>query len=65
MEIVLVKSYESGLLDVPAKAQIRDVAKREGVSKSTFGEHLQKSIHRIVQNSYPILKLHDERSRKK
>lgn len=55
----LVTAYEKGLLDVPAKKRMDRIAKEEGFSRSTYGEHLRKAVHRIVQNSYPILKLYD------
>ena len=52
---VLASAYESGLLDVPSKVEMDQVAKREGISRSTYGEHLRKSLHRMVRNSYPLL----------
>lgn len=55
----LVSAFEKGLLDVPARSRMSRVAKEEGFSRSTYGEHLRKAVCRIVQNSYPILKLHD------
>lgn len=54
---VLVKAYESGVLDVPARARMDEVAREVGVSRSTFGEHLRKAQLRLLQNSYPFLKL--------
>lgn len=55
----LVSAFEKGLLEVPARNLMSKVAKEEGYSRSTYGEHLRKAVHRIVQNSYPILKLYD------
>ena len=55
----LVSAFEKGLLDVPARSRMSKVAKEEGFSRSTYGEHLRKAICHIVQNSYPILKLYD------
>lgn len=52
----LIAAYEGGLLDVPARAQWDDVARREGLSRSTFGEHLRKAQLRILSNSYSALK---------
>ena len=52
----LIAAYEGGLLDVPARAQWDDVARREGLSRSTFGEHLRKAQLRILANSYSALK---------
>lgn len=61
---VLVSAFEKGLLEVPAKNRMSRVAAEEGFSRSTYGEHLRKAMYRIVQNSYPILKLYDSGSDK-
>jgi predicted DNA binding protein len=61
----LVSAFEKGLLEVPARSRMSAVAKEEGFSRSTYGEHLRKAMYRIVQNSYPILKLYDAASDKK
>lgn len=53
----LVSAYEHGLLDLPARKRMDRVAKMEGVSRSTFGEHLRKAQLQILRNSYPFLKL--------
>lgn len=55
----LVVAFENGLLDVPAKAKMDRVAEREGISRSTFGEHLRKAQLQLLRNSYPFLKLRD------
>ena len=52
----LVAAHDSGLLEIPARARWSDVARREGLSRSTFGEHLRKAQLRIVRNSYALLK---------
>jgi predicted DNA binding protein len=58
---VLASAYEGGLLDVPAKVEMDEVAKREGISRSTYGEHLRKSVHQLVKNSYPLLRSYQDR----
>ncbi len=58
----LVTAFEKGLLEVPTKSRMDVVAEEEGSSRSTYGEHLRKAVHRIVKNSYPILKLYDSGS---
>lgn len=52
----LVAAYDGGLLDVPARGSWNDVARREGLSRSTFGEHLRKGQLRLVANSQTSLK---------
>ncbi len=52
----LVAAYEGGLLNVPARSRWEDVARREGLSRSTFGEHLRKGQLRLLANSYSSLK---------
>jgi len=55
----LVLAFENGLLDIPAKVKMHGVARGEGVSRSTFGEHLRKAQLQLLRNSYPFLKLRD------
>jgi predicted DNA binding protein len=57
---VLVKAFEGGLFELPAREKMDRVAARAGVSRSTFGEHLRKAEMQILQNSYPFLKLRDQ-----
>ena len=53
-------AYENGLFEVPARTKMDRVAKTEGLSRSTYGEHLRKAMLQIVENSYPMLKLYDK-----
>ncbi len=57
---VLVAALEGGLFELPARQKMDRVARREGLSRSTFGEHLRKAETQVLQNSYPFLKLRDE-----
>jgi predicted DNA binding protein len=52
----LVAAYEGGLFDVPAKNSWSAVARSQGVSRSTFGEHLRKGQLRLLANSQAPLK---------
>lgn len=52
----LVAAYEGGLFDVPARSRWDDIARREGLSRSTFGEHLRKGQLRLLANSHTSLK---------
>lgn len=56
---VLLSACENGLLDVPSRARIGDVARREGISRSTYSEHLRKAQWRLSRNVYPLLRLRD------
>jgi predicted DNA binding protein len=52
----LVAAFEGGLFDVPARASWDEIARREGLSRSTFGEHLRKGQLRLLANSHASLK---------
>lgn len=56
----VVTAYENGLFEVPARMKMDRIAKAEGLSRSTYGEHLRKAMLQIIANSYPILKLYDK-----
>lgn len=56
----LLAAFEGGLLDVPARGRWSEVARREGLSRSTFGEHLRKGQRRLLANSYASLKSRSE-----
>ena len=56
----VVTAYENGLFEVPARTKMDKIAKAEGLSRSTYGEHLRKAMLQIVENSYPILKLYEK-----
>ena len=52
----LVAAYEGGLFDVPARTRWNEIAQRQGLSRSTFGEHLRKGQLRLLANSIVSLK---------
>jgi len=52
----MVAAFEGGLFDVPARSRWAEVAGREGLSRSTFGEHLRKGQLRLLANSLASLK---------
>jgi predicted DNA binding protein len=56
----LLSAYEAGLFDVPARARWDEVARRAGLSRSTFGEHLRKAQLHLLANSYSSLRTHLE-----
>ena len=57
---ILVAAIEGGLFDLPARQKMDRVAERQGLSRSTFGEHLRKAETQVLRNSYPFLKLRDQ-----
>ncbi len=57
---ILVSAIEGGLFELPAKVKMDRIAQREGLSRSTYGEHLRKAETQILRNSYPFLKLQDQ-----
>jgi predicted DNA binding protein len=59
---VVVRAIEGGLFQLPAKERMDRIAAREGLSRSTFGEHLRKAEAQLLRNSYPFLKLRDQTS---
>ncbi len=54
---VLISAHESGIYAIPARAKMDDVAKRLGMSRSTYVEHHSKAMNTLMDNSYPMLKL--------
>lgn len=56
----LVAAHDAGLLEIPARSRWEEVARREGLSRSTFGEHLRKAQLRILRNSYSLLRTRTE-----
>jgi predicted DNA binding protein len=58
----LLAAHDGGLLEVPARSRWEEVARREGLGRSTFGEHLRKAQLRLVQNSYSVLRARAETS---
>ncbi len=52
----LVAARDAGLLEVPARTSWASVARAEGLSRSTFGEHLRKGQRKLLENSYPLLR---------
>jgi predicted DNA binding protein len=55
----LVSAHENGLLEIPARRRMDHVARDEGLSRSTYGEHLRKGLWQVLKNAYPFLKLRD------
>ena len=54
---VLVSAHESGIFAIRARAKMNDAAKKLGMSRSTYGEHLRKALNTLMDNSCPMLKL--------
>lgn len=54
---MLCEAFSLGYFDQPAKVTADELAKRAGVSRSTFTEHLRKAEGKVMTNLFPILKL--------
>lgn len=54
---MLCEAFSLGYFDQPAKVTADELAKRAGVSRSTFTEHLRKAEGKVMTNFFPILKL--------
>ena len=52
----LVAAWDAGLFDVPSRTRWGTVAAAVGLSRSTFGEHLRKGQHRLLENSITALR---------
>ena len=55
---VLLRAIAGGYYESPRKAKAEDLAKRLGVSRSTFEEHLRKAEVRILGRVGALLKSH-------
>jgi len=53
---VLATALDEGLLDVPARGSMDRAAKKVGISRSTYGEHLRKAVRQLVGNAYPLMR---------
>jgi predicted DNA binding protein len=53
----LVEAYQLGYFDLPARIDANEMAKRVGLSRSTFSEHLRKAEGKVIGNVFPVLKL--------
>lgn len=54
---MLCEAFSLGYFDQPAKVSADDLAKRAGLSRSTFTEHLRKAESKVMTNFFPILRL--------
>lgn len=52
----LLRGFEDGLLAVPSRGNWTSSAGREGLARSTFGEHLRKGQWALLRNAYPALR---------
>lgn len=59
----LLAAHEGGLWQIPSLRPWAEVARGQGLSRATFGEHLRKAQHRLLANSYSTLRAHREAMR--
>jgi predicted DNA binding protein len=53
----LAKAFQMGYFETPAKTDADAMAKKVGLSRSTFAEHLRKAESKIMSNIFPILEM--------
>ncbi|MDD1773521.1 MAG: helix-turn-helix domain-containing protein [Methanomassiliicoccales archaeon] len=53
----LAKAYQMGYFETPARIDADAMAKRVGLSRSTFAEHLRKAESKVLFNIFPILQM--------
>lgn len=53
----LAKAYQMGYFETPARIDADAMAKRVGLSRSTFAEHLRKAESKVLSNIFPILEM--------
>lgn len=61
----LAKAYQMGYFETPAKIDADAMARKAGLSRSTFAEHLRKAESKVLFNIFPILQMasRDNRTR--
>jgi len=53
----LAKAYQMGYFETPARIDADAMAKKAGLSRSTFAEHLRKAESKVLSNIFPILEM--------
>ncbi|MGD0057088.1 MAG: helix-turn-helix domain-containing protein [Methanomassiliicoccales archaeon] len=53
----LAKAYQFGYFETPARIDADAMARRVGLSRSTFAEHLRKAESKVMYNIFPILEM--------
>ncbi len=53
----LTKAYQLGYFETPARIDADAMAKRVGLSRSTFAEHLRKAESKVLSNIFPLLEM--------
>jgi predicted DNA binding protein len=54
---ILTLAIKTGYFDTPAKITADEMAKKAGLSRSTFMEHLRKAEGKLLLNVLPLLKM--------
>ena len=54
---VLAMACVSGYFDQPAKVDLDDLARRAGISRSTYAEHLRKAESKLLENLCPVIQM--------
>ena len=54
---ILCDAFALGYFNHPAKIGVDELAKRAGLSRSTYSEHLRKAESKVLSNIYPVIRL--------
>jgi hypothetical protein len=54
---ILATACVSGYFDQPAKVGLDDLARRAGISRSTYAEHLRKAESKLLENLCPVIQM--------
>lgn len=53
----LTRAYQLGYFETPARIDADSMARKAGLSRSTFAEHLRKAESKVLSNIYPLLEM--------
>ena len=58
----LMRAYSHGYYRLPRSSDIQEIARVEGVKRTTFQEHLKKGENKIIERIIPYMRLYAGRS---
>jgi predicted DNA binding protein len=63
--IALLTAYRNGYYRLPRRADVQTIAAKEGLSRTTFQEHLKKAENKLVATLVPYIQLYKHASAEK